>query len=103
AFVWAVAVVGMAVKGLGLRCPEWLSVASYLLLGWAILVVMGPLATALSPAGLALVVAGGVLYSLGLVFHLQERLPYRNAIWHGFVLAAAACHYGAVLREIALA
>ena len=55
----------------------------------------------MSPAGLMLLVAGGVLYSVGVVFHLWTGLPYQNAIWHGFVLAAAACHYLAVLREVA--
>ena len=45
---------------------------------------------------LLLVVAGGVVYTAGVVFHAWERLPYQNAIWHGFVLAAAAIHFAAV-------
>ena len=49
---------------------------------------------------LALAVAGGLLYSAGVVFHLWERLPFQNAIWHAFVLIAAAVHYAAVLEEI---
>ena len=40
---------------------------------------------------------GGVLYTIGVVFHLWERLPYQNAIWHGFVLSAASCHFAAVI------
>ena len=40
---------------------------------------------------------GGVLYTVGVVFHLWERLPYQNAIWHGFVLSAASCHFAAVI------
>ena len=102
AFVWLVAVGGMAVELLGLRRPEGgLLVAAYLLLGWTILVALRPLSAAVSPSGLVLLVAGGVLYSVGVVFHLWTRLPYQNAIWHGFVLAAAICHYVAVLREVA--
>jgi hemolysin III len=100
-FVWLVAIGGMGVKLLGLRCPEGLSIACYLLLGWSILVALGPLSAALSPAGIGLLAAGGMLYSLGVVFHLWRRLPYHNAVWHAFVLAAAACHYAAVLRELA--
>jgi hemolysin III len=46
---------------------------------------------------LTLLVIGGVLYTVGVVFHLWERLPYQNAIWHGFVLSAASCHYAAVI------
>jgi hemolysin III len=78
-------------------------VAAYLLLGWVIVVALGPLSAAVSPAGLTLLVAGGLLYSVGVVFHVWTSLPYQNAIWHSFVVAAAACHYLAVLREIAAA
>jgi hemolysin III len=70
AFVWSVAVGGTAVKLLALRCPEWLSVALYLLLGWCVVVAFGPLAAAVPTTTLALLVAGGVVYSLGVTFHL---------------------------------
>ena len=101
AFVWAVAAAGIAVELLGLRRSERLSVAAYLLLGWSIVGALGPLSAAVSPPGVALLAAGGVLYSAGVVFHLWRSLPFQNAVWHGFVLAAAACHYAAVLREVA--
>jgi hemolysin III len=61
------------------------------------------LAAAVPPAGVALFAAGGALYSLGTVFHLWRGLPFQNAVWHGFVLGAAACRYAAVLREVAAA
>jgi hemolysin III len=80
-----------------------LSIAAYLLLGWSILVAIQPLVTAVSLAGLVLLGVGGLLYSLGVVFHLWTRLPYQNAIWHAFVLAAAACHFSAVMAEVAVA
>ena len=101
ALVWTVAAGGTAVEMLGLGRHDGLSVAAYLLLGWSVLPALGPLSAALPPPGLALLVAGGVLYSAGVVFHLWARLPYHNAVWHGFVLAAAACHYAAVLRALA--
>lgn len=103
AFVWTVALCGVVVKLLWPGRFERLSVAAYLLLGWSIVVVIDPLFAAVSTVGLALLGAGGLLYSLGVVFHLWRRLPYQNAIWHGFVLAAAACHFTAVLREVAFA
>ena len=103
ALVWTAAAGGAAAELLRLRRHDGLSVAAYLLLGWSVLPALGPLSAALSPAGLALLVAGGVLYSVGVVFHLWTRLPYHNAVWHGFVLAAAACHYAAVLRALAAA
>ncbi|GAB4365692.1 MAG: hemolysin III family protein [Kiloniellaceae bacterium] len=103
AFVWSVALAGVAVKLLWPRRFDRLSVAAYLLLGWSIVVAVDPLLGALSAAGLALLLAGGLLYSLGVVFHLWSRLPFQNAIWHVFVLAAAACHFTAVLGEVAVA
>ena len=54
------------------------------------------------PATIALLAAGGVLYSIGVMFHLWERLPYQQPIWHCFVVAGAACHYAAIFGEIAL-
>jgi hemolysin III len=51
---------------------------------------------------LVLLATGGALYTIGVVFHVWERLPYQNAIWHAFVLAGAACHYAAVFRQIGL-
>jgi hemolysin III len=101
AFVWSAAVGGMAVKLLALRCPDWLSVALYLLLGWSVVVAFGPLAAAVPSATLLLLIAGGVLYSVGVVFHLWLGLAYHNAVWHGFVLAGATCHWWAIVREIA--
>jgi hemolysin III len=101
AFVWAVAAAGIAAELLGARRSERLSVAAYLLLGWSVLPALGPLAEAVSPAGVALLATGGTLYSVGVVFHLWQSLPFQNAVWHGFVLAAAACHYAAVLGEVA--
>lgn len=61
--------------------------------------MLEPLSAAVSLPGLVLLVAGGMLYSVGVVFHRWTRLPYQNAIWYGFVLAAAVCHYLAVLGE----
>ena len=52
---------------------------------------------------LILIGVGGLIYSVGVVFHLWERLPYQNAIWHWLVLGAAACHYVAIFNEVAIA
>ena len=101
AFVWTVAAAGMAIKLLGIPCPDALLTATYLLLGWTIIVAFEPLMQALSSPGLTLLVAGGVLYTVGTVFHHWRSLPFQNAIWHAFVVVAAGCHYLAVLHEVA--
>jgi hemolysin III len=103
AFVWTVALAGVALKLIWPHRFDRLSVAAYLLLGWSIVVALDPLFAKVSVAGLVLLAAGGLLYSLGVVFHLWTRLPFQNAIWHVFVLAAAACHFSAVMAEVAVA
>jgi hemolysin III len=101
--VWTVAVGGTVIELFALRRHDRLSVTAYLLLGWSILPALGPLSAAVTPSGIALLAVGGVLYSIGTIFHMWSSLLHQNAIWHGFVLAGAACHYTAVLREVAAA
>ena len=101
AVVWVAAAVGITVELLDLRRHDGLSVAAYLLLGWTVLPALGPLSAVMSSTGLVLLAAGGVLYSVGAAFHVWTSLRYQNVVWHGFVLAAAGCHYTAVLREVA--
>lgn len=99
-FIWTVAAAGMALKLLHPGWLETLSIATYLLLGWTILVAIDRLIAAVSLPALVLLVAGGILYSVGVLFHRWHALSYNRAVWHGFVLAAAACHYVAVLDVI---
>ncbi|WP_255513219.1 PAQR family membrane homeostasis protein TrhA [Geminicoccus harenae] len=97
AFVWLVALAGMAIKLLALRVPEWLSVTLYLALGWAVLAAPGEIMAALHGRGLAFLAAGGIVYSIGVGFYLWERLRFHTVIWHLLVLLAAGCHYLVVL------
>ncbi len=98
--VWMVAVTGFAMKIAWPRRFERLSLALYLALGWAGVAAAGAIVRALPPAALALLLAGGVLYSVGVIFHVWRRLRFQNAIWHGFVLSAAACHYAMVVTTV---
>jgi hemolysin III len=102
-FVWIVALIGAVMKIAFPRRWESLTIGMYLGLGWSIIFAIDPLMQAISTDNLILIAAGGVIYSIGVVFHLWERLPYQNAIWHWLVLIAAACHYIAVLNEVAIA
>ncbi len=96
--VWAVALFGAFAKlALGARF-ERISVALYLPLGWASLLLLWPIVATLPLAVSVLLVAGGLLYSIGVIFHVMERLRFQNAIWHIFVLSASACHFAAVSR-----
>lgn len=95
--VWSVAIVGIALK---LFLPgrfDRLSIMLYLAMGWSGLAAYDAVFTSLPKFTLWFVVAGGALYTLGVIFHTWRRLRFQNAIWHGFVLLGAACHYTAVL------
>jgi len=95
--VWLSAIVGMALK---LALPgrfDRLAIILCLLLGWSGVIAYDSLASAIPSSSLWLLAIGGVLYSLGTLFHVWQRLRFQNAIWHGFVLLAASCHYSAVL------
>jgi hemolysin III len=102
AVVWTMAGIGIAIKLFAPRYLEGLSTALYLVQGWAVIAAWEPLMSAMPGRVLTLLVAGGVLYTVGVVFHLWERLPYQNAIWHGFVLSAASCHFAAVIFVVRL-
>jgi hemolysin III len=96
--IWVTAIVGVTIKLLMPGRYDRVAMALYLLLGWSCAVAYGPITAALPSVCLWLLAAGGVLYSTGVVFHLWRNLRFHNAIWHGFVLAAAGCHYSAVLQ-----
>lgn len=97
AVVWTMAALGIAIKLIAPRYLEGVTTALYLVQGWAVIVAWHPLVSAVPERAALLLMIGGVLYTVGVVFHLWERLPYQNAIWHGFVLAAASVHFAAVL------
>ncbi|MGQ0685923.1 PAQR family membrane homeostasis protein TrhA [Bradyrhizobium sp.] len=95
--VWCAAIAGIVLK---LKFPgrfDRLSIGLYLAMGWSGMMLYDSVVKALPALALGFVVAGGVFYTLGVIFHAWQRLRFQNAIWHGFVLSGAACHYTAVL------
>lgn len=100
--MWLAAVTGVVVKLAYPRRFEWASTVVYLALGWAVVIFMHPLLALLDRSTLVLLVAGGVLYSIGACIHRWRRLPFHDAIWHGLVLVAAGCHYAAILHGVVL-
>ncbi len=100
--VWTLSLVGAAAKLFlpGLSKGFW--VVLYLAVGWLVLIAVKPLLATVSLFALALLLAGGLVYSLGIVVYLRKTLPFRRAIWHGFVVTAAASHYVAILTGVVL-
>lgn len=101
--VWTLALIGAAGKlflpGIGKRV--WL--VFYIAMGWMVFAALEPMLEGVPLAGLILLAIGGALYTIGVPFYVWEKLPFRRAIWHGFVMAAAAVHYAAVLTGVVFA
>ncbi|MDO6707742.1 hemolysin III family protein [Photobacterium sp. 1_MG-2023] len=96
AVIWTVALLGIIFKVAFVYRFKRLSLVIYLAMGWLSLVAVYPLAMAMSTAGLVLLAAGGVVYSLGVVFYVNQKIPYNHAIWHLFVLGGTVCHFLAI-------
>jgi len=102
AAIWLSATAGVALKFLAPRRFEKVSIALYLLMGWMVIAVIQPLSASVAAVDLWLLIAGGLVYSAGVIFHVVERLPYHKAIWHALVLVAAALHFIAIAAEFAV-
>jgi hemolysin III len=100
--IWCFAVAAAAGKLFLTRVSRRIWMLAYLVLGWFVIIATEPLVTALPPLALTLLVGGGVVYTVGTIFYAAARLPFRRAIWHGFVLAGAAMHFAAILTGIVL-
>ncbi|HEX4298347.1 MAG TPA: hemolysin III family protein [Devosia sp.] len=94
--VWGAAIVGIALKLIVPQRFGRLALLLYLAIGWSGVLVFHALAATLPPVTLWLLVAGGITYSAGIVFHLWERLKFQNVLWHVFVVAGAICHLWAI-------
>ena len=101
--VWAIALTGIACKLCLPHMRENLSVALYVALGWIVVIAAGPIIKGLASPVLSLLLGGGVLYTVGVIFHVKEHWPYARPIWHGHVLVASILHWVAVLIGVVLA
>ena len=86
----------MIYKSIWIGRLPWLSVTLYIVMGWVGLVAAWPIIMAMPWAGLGLMLGGGLLYTLGVVFFTWYKLPFHHVIWHFFVLAGAATQFAAV-------
>ncbi|HEV7921115.1 MAG TPA: hemolysin III family protein [Thermoanaerobaculia bacterium] len=102
--VWTLAIIGLAKDILFHGRYRALSVVLYVLMGWLIVTAYVPLKAALPPAGVAWLIGGGIIYTVGIAFFaMSKRVAYTHGIWHLFALGGSICHYIAVMRYVVLA
>ncbi len=101
--IWALALVGAGGKLFFPAVGKNIWIVFYVVMGWLVVAATGPLIEDVPLAGVILLLIGGVLYTVGIPFYVWEKLPFRRAIWHGFVMAAAGVHYAAVLTGVVFA
>jgi hemolysin III len=96
--VWSVAILGATLKAFNFLSHPGLSTGLYVVMGWIVLIAAVPLVERVPAVVVALLVAGGIAYTAGVVFFmLDSRLRYSHTVWHCFVIAGTGCHYFAVL------
>ncbi len=100
AVVWGLALVGIALEAYWVYRPKWVSAVVYLGMGWLAIFAIKPLMSNLEPAGVWLLVAGGLAYSLGTIFYVLKRVKFMHAVWHLWVLAGSALHFASVMLYV---
>ena len=98
--VWSIAIAGMVMELIVKKRYRRISLGLYLGLGWLVMIAIEPMLANVAPGGLLLLLAGGLFYSLGVIFYVWKTLLYHHAIWHLFVLAGSALHFFAVLLYV---
>lgn len=95
--VWGVALFGVAFKAFFVKKFLFMSTIFYIAMGWLIVIAWNPLSAAVAGGGMALLMTGGILYTLGTIFYVWRGFPFHHAVWHVFVLAGSVTHFFAVL------
>jgi len=103
ALVWAVGLGGAFAKLFTPRLSDAFWSAVYVGFGWLAVIALRPMIDGVHPIALALLVAGGLIYTAGVLVFISPRVRFRRAIWHGFVVAGAGVHWTAVLVGVVLA
>jgi hemolysin III len=95
--IWGVAFFGVLFKAYFVKRFLFMSTVFYIAMGWLIVVAWNPLSAVVAGGGMTLLMAGGILYTLGTIFYVWRGFPFHHAIWHVFVLAGSVTHFFAVL------
>ena len=98
-FIWAAAILGIVLNSIDLERFRKISVVCYVVMGWTIIVAIVPLIKSMSSLSLILLLAGGIMYSVGVIFYAIKKIRYFHSIWHLFTVCGSVLHYFAILTS----
>jgi len=98
--IWGLALAGLFFKLFYVNRFKSFSIAVYLAMGWLIIIAIKPMLDYVGFSGLMWLLAGGLCYSIGVIFYVWEKLPHHHGIWHLMVLAGCICHFFAVFLYV---
>ncbi|MCJ7500320.1 hemolysin III family protein [bacterium] len=98
--IWGLAAVGLLMTIMGAGRSRILASLVYIGMGWLVVIAIKPLLETIPSGGITWLVAGGLSYTLGVVFYVWKKLPFNHAIWHLFVLGGSVCHFIAILLYV---
>lgn len=95
--IWGMAILGIVLNAINMEKFSIFSLICYVIMGWAAVFAIRPLVANLSSLGVSLLVAGGVVYTIGVLFYLMKKVPYMHSLWHLFVLGGSMLHLGSII------
>ena len=98
--IWAMAVIGIILNSIDLEKFRIFSLVCYVVMGWAIIFTIKPIISARPFMGVFLLVLGGIIYTVGVIFYVLKKYKYMHSVWHLFVLGGSICHYLSILLYV---
>lgn len=98
--LWGVTILGIVLNSINLERFKIVSLISYIVMGWAVVAMWGVMKANLAPAGIWLLLAGGIVYMAGVVFYCLKKVAYMHSIWHLFVLGGSVLHFFCILLYV---
>lgn len=98
--IWGVTVLGILINAISLEKFSKVSLVLYVLMGWAIIFSIGDIVRSIEFPGVVLLISGGIVYTVGVLFYLLKKYRYMHSVWHLFVLGGSVCHYFSILLYV---
>ncbi|HHX56992.1 MAG TPA: hemolysin III family protein [Clostridiales bacterium] len=98
--IWGSAIIGIVLSSINIKKFSKVSTLCYLIMGWAVIFAIKPLYETISTLSLILLLAGGLFYSIGIIFYVKRELKYMHSVWHLFVIGGSIMHYFSIFLAL---